>query len=216
MDIHIGTLDLLIIYLLPLLAFILLICIFLIVVYVMIKIPFIEFDFKYDLRYIFESQKNLKRFHNKSLPFLRFYIKTLLGDTGTQALLLYRMSRFFHVRGFRMLSDTIHRTSKFLTQIDLSPFALIGRGLMIYHGTGVVIGKNTQLGERCLVCQGVTTGSGAPRIGKGVKLWAGAKILGDIEIGDNSEVGANAVLLKSLAPNCIAVGVPADRIIHKN
>lgn len=215
MEIHIGIGDLLLIYLLPVAVFLLLFLFFITVLYIVVITPWFEIDFKYDLIHLYDSQKNLKRFRNKSIKFFRFYIKTILGDNGTQALFLYRLSRFFHVHGWRTFADGIHRISKFLTMIDLSPYAAIGRGLQIYHGSGVVIGKNTKLGERCLICQGVTTGSGAPKIGNDVKLWAGAKILGNIEIGNHSEVGANAVLLKSLEPNCIAVGVPANRIIRK-
>jgi len=114
-----------------------------------------------------------------------------------------------------LISDFVHRCSKFWTDIDISPYAVIGHGLMIYHGSGVVIGKNTKLGDSCLICQGVTTGQGAPQIGHRVKLWAGAKILGNITLGDDSEVGANAVLLDNLEPNTIAVGVPAKRRIPK-
>lgn len=215
MEIHIGIGDLLLIYLLPLVLLSAIFILFIVILYIFVATSWIEFDFKYDLYYLFDNQKNLKRFRNKSLKFLRFYIKTILGDNGTQALLMYRLSRFFHVHGWRITADGIHRISKFLTMIDLSPYADIGRGLQIYHGSGVVIGKNTKIGERCLVCQGVTTGSGAPKIGNNVKLWSGAKIMGNIEIGNNSEVGANAVLLKSLESDCIAVGVPADRIIRK-
>lgn len=215
MEIHIGIGDLLLIYLLPALLCLFLLFFFLAVLYILVITSWFEFDFKYDLNYLFDSQKSLKRFRNKSMKFFRFYFKTILGDNGTQALFLYRVSRFFHNHGWRIIADGIHRISKFLTMIDLSPYADIGRGFQIYHGSGVVIGKNTKLGERCLVCQGVTTGSGAPKIGNDVKLWAGAKILGNIEIGDNSEVGANAVLLKSLESNCIAVGVPANHIIRK-
>ncbi len=215
MEIHVGIGDLLLIYLLPPILLTIVFFVFLIALYFFVSTDWFEFDFKYDLRYLFDAQKNLKRFRTKSVKFMRFYFKTMLGDNGTQALFLYRVSRFFHVRGFRLMADGIHRLSKFLTMIDLSPYAEIGRGLQIYHGSGVVIGKNTKLGQNCLVCQGVTTGSGAPQIGNNVKLWSGAKIMGNIEIGDNSEVGANAVLLKSLEANSIAVGVPADRIIKK-
>ncbi|HNF87670.1 MAG TPA: serine O-acetyltransferase, partial [bacterium] len=77
---------------------------------------------------------------------MKFYIKTMLGDSGTQALFLYRVARFFLLHHAGFLADVIHRMSKFLTQIDISPYAIIGRGLMIYHGSGVVIGKNSRLG----------------------------------------------------------------------
>lgn len=215
MELHIGILDLIVIYLLPVILFLAAFILFLIILYIAVKLPLTGFDFKYDLIYIFDSQKNLKRFRKRRLAFLLFFLKTMIGDNGTQALFLYRVSRFFLLHRMRILSDFIHRLSKFFTDSDLSPFAKIGRGLMIYHGSGIVIGKNTVLGERCIVCQGVTTGSGAPTIGTDVKLWAGAKILGNIVIGDRSEVGANAVLLESIGPDVIAVGVPAKKIIPK-
>ncbi len=215
MDLHIGIWDLIVIYSLPVILFLTGYFLFLIILFIAVKLPLSVFDFKYDLLYIFDSQKNLKRFRKRRLAFFMFFLKTMIGDNGTQALFLYRVSRFFLLHRLRILSDFIHRFSKFFTDSDLSPFAKIGHGLMIYHGSGIVIGKNTELGERCIVCQGVTTGSGAPKIGNDVKLWAGAKILGNIEIGDRSEVGANAVLLKSIGTDVIAVGVPAQKIIPK-
>lgn len=215
MDIHIGIWDLILIYSLPVILFLAGCLVVLLILYIAVKLPLSGFDFKHDLIYIFDSQKNLKRFRKRRFAFFMFFLKTMIGDNGTQALFLYRISRFFLLHRLRFISDFIHRFSKFFTDSDLSPFAKIGRGLMIYHGSGVVIGKNTELGERCIVCQGVTTGSGAPKIGNDVKLWAGAKILGNIEIGDRSEVGANAVLLKSIGSDVIAVGVPANKIISK-
>ncbi len=215
MELRIGIWDLIVIYGLPVVVALVLTLCSLVILWVGIKLPWASFDFKHDLLLLFEGQKNLRRFRGKRLAFFRFFLKTMLGDSGTQALFLYRLSRFFLSHHAGTLSDAIHRWSKFLTQVDLSPHARIGHGLLIYHGSGVVIGKNTQIGRNCLVCQGVTTGQGAPQIGHGVKLWAGAKVLGNITVGDNSEVGANAVLLKSLEPNTIAVGVPADRKISK-
>lgn len=215
MDLRIGVWDLVVIYTLPLIAAGLVIVVGLILLYGAVVWPGLRFDFKEDLFLLFEDQKRLRRFRGKSLAFLRFYLKTMCGDSGTQALFLYRLSRFFLLHRLGLLADMLHRLSKFLTQVDISPHAVIGHGLLIYHGSGVVIGKNSKLGARCTVCQGVTTGQGAPQIGNNVKLWAGAKILGNITIGDNSEVGANAVLVESLEPNTIAVGVPANRKIPK-
>lgn len=215
MELHIGIWDLIVIYTLPVIGIFVIKFIFLTGLYVAVGLPFLHFDFKYDLLYLFEHQKNLRRFRGRKNAFFLFFLKSMIGDNGTQALFLYRLSRFFHLRKMQIIADLIHRFSKFFTDTDISPFAKIGRGLMIYHGSGVVIGKNTELGERCLVCQGVTTGSGAPKIGNEVKLWAGAKVLGNITIGDRSEVGANAVLLDSIGPDVIAVGVPAKKIIPK-
>ncbi len=214
LDIHIGLSDLLIIYLTPIALVIFGSLFYLAALWLIVQLPFTTFDFKYDLLFIFESQKNLKRYRYSRFPFLTFFIKSF-GDSGFQALYLYRVSRFFHNYHMGVARDLVHRISKLLTHVDISPYATIGRGLNIYHGLSIVIGKNTVFGERCLICQGVTTGSGAPQIGNNVKLWAGAKVMGNISIGDNSEVGANGVLLESLPANCIAVGVPATKIISK-
>lgn len=216
MELRIGAWDLVVIYALPVVAAGIVIIIGLTFLYLAVVLPWPRFDFKYDLLFLFDDQKSRRRFRGKSLAFLRFYLKSMCGDSGTQALFFYRLSRFFLLHRLGMVADFFHRLSKFLTQVDISPYAVIGHGLFIYHGSGVVIGKNSKLGNRCTVCQGVTTGQGAPQIGNNVKLWAGAKILGNIMIGDNSEVGANAVLLESLEPNTIAVGVPATRKIAKS
>lgn len=216
MELHIGVWDLVVIYALPLVAAGTVIIIGLTLLYLAVVLPWPRFDFKFDLLVLFEDQKSRRRFRGKSLAFLRFYLKSMCGDSGAQALFFYRLSRFFLLHRLGILADMLQRLSKFLTQVDISPHAIIGHGLFIYHGSGVVIGKNSRLGSRCTICQGVTTGQGAPQVGNNVKLWAGAKILGNITIGDNCEVGANAVLLESLEPNTIAVGVPATRKIAKS
>lgn len=215
MELRIGMWDLVFIYLFPVVAFVVVLAAKLLFLFICVKMPGVHFDFKDDLLSLFEEQRRRRRYRNKSLPFVRFYCKTMLGDNGTQALFLYRVARFWRKHHMGILADFIHRVSKFLTDADISPDAIIGPGLSIYHGSGLVIGKNTRLGANCLVCQGVTTGQGAPQIGDRVKLWAGAKVLGNITIGDDAEVGANAVLLDNLEANTIAVGVPATRRIPK-
>jgi serine O-acetyltransferase len=212
MGLKIGILDLVIIYLLPLFFLILFSFVFLLILFIFVVSPTSDFNFKHDLLSSFEEQKYVKRFKNGKYKFTRFYMKTMLGDNGTQAIFLYRLSRVFLLHGMSTAADLIHRISKFLTGSDISPYASIGRGLKIYHGIGVVIGKGTIIGDQCLFCQGATTGHGHPRIGNRVKFWAGAKVFGNITVGDDCEIGANSVLTRSLPANSLALGVPATRI----
>jgi len=109
--------------------------------------------------------------------------------------------------------------SRALTGIEIHPAAQIGRRFVIDHGCGVVIGETAVVGDDCLIYHGVTLGGSSslrikrhPTLGNHVLVGCGAKILGDITIGDNAKIGANAVVTKSIPANVTAVGVPA-RII---
>lgn len=100
----------------------------------------------------------------------------------------------------------------------ISPSAEIGENLKLPHPTGVVIGLDAKIGYNCTIYQQVTIGQKNekyPSIGNGVTIYPGAKVVGDVKIGNNVVIGANAVVLKDLPDNCIAVGVPA-RIIKKD
>jgi serine O-acetyltransferase len=143
-----------------------------------------------------------------------YVAKLLLADSSFQATVLYRTSRFFVRHGLRSVADAIHAISKLITHIDISPHAEIGSGLYLYHGLGTVIGKGTCVGRRAVICQTVTTGGG-PTLGDDVFLWAGAKVLGKVKVGDGAEVGANAVVIRDVPPRHVALGVPADRLIEK-
>ena len=109
-----------------------------------------------------------------------------------------------------------------MTGIEIHPGATIGRGLVIDHGTGVVIGETTEIGDNCTLYQGVTlggtgkdTGKRHPTLGNNVLVGAGAKVLGPIVISDNSKVAANAVVLKDISENSTAVGIPA-RVVRQS
>ena len=112
------------------------------------------------------------------------------------------------------LARAVQAFSKFLTHIDISPRAEIGPGLYFYHGLGTVIGKGTRVGRNALICQNVTLGGGQT-IGDDVRLWAGAKVIGRVTIGDRAEIGANGVVVAHVPPDTIAVGVPATRHLPK-
>jgi serine O-acetyltransferase len=207
----ITSLDLVIVYAIPfgvlLLAFLLLV----LAVYVPLRLP-IEFDFKHDLIRKYEAKATLPSGANQRLSFV-YVARLLVGDNCVQATFLYRVSRVLASRGLRSAAEALHAFSKFLTHVDISPWAEVGAGLYLYHGLGTVIGKGSRIGKRALICQGVTTGA-RPVIGDDVFLWAGAKVFGKITIGDRVQIGANAVVIRDVPPDSIAVGVPA-RVVPK-
>ena len=113
-------------------------------------------------------------------------------------------------------ASTCRAGSSELFQVDIHPAARIGRGVFIDHGTGIVIGETAVIGDDVSMLQGVTLGgTGAergdrhPKIGKGVLLGAGAKVLGNIEIGDYAKIASGSVVLKPVPAGCTAAGVPA-------
>ena len=141
--------------------------------------------------------------------------EVLFTYAGLHALILHRIAHFLLQFKIPFIPRYISQFSRWLTGIEIHPAALIGEGLFIDHGMGVVIGETTIIGDNVTLYQGVTLGGTGkergkrhPNIGNNVVIGAGAKILGNIDIGDNSYVGANAVVLKDVAPNSTVVGVP--------
>ena len=136
-------------------------------------------------------------------------------DNGFQALIAYRMGSTLRRWGIPLLPAVCRRLSVAFCGVDILPHAEIGGGCYIPHGVGIVVGGATVIGEDCTLLQGVTLGearfdqSECPRVGDGVTLGAGAKILGGIHIGDGAFVGAGAVVLDDVPAGHIAVGVPA-------
>lgn len=137
--------------------------------------------------------------------------------SGVHAIWSHRLAHALwqkpHLRG---LARVISQASKTLTGIEIHPGARIGRRLFIDHGTGIVVGETAEIGDDVLMYQGVTLGGRAlsktkrhPTIGNHVMLGAGAKILGPITIGEDSAVGANAVVVRDVPPRSVAIGIPA-------
>lgn len=210
---HVTAWDLLVIWLTPLFFCGFSVWIFSIALYILVVGNF-QNNFKGDILHKIEKKKKLRSGARMPSAYF-FFLGLLLLDNGVQATLLYRISHFFANKKLHMMASIIHSFSKFLTHIDISPYAKIGAGLTFYHGMGIVIGKFTQIGEYATICQNVTTGNGRPHIGNHVTLWAGAKILGNVQIGDYAQIGANAVVLQDVPANCVAVGVPATRFIPR-
>ena len=154
-------------------------------------------------------------------PAAKSDIEVLLLYSGLHATLAYRVSHKLYVGGHTFSARAVSQAAKFLTGIEIHPGATIGKGLVIDHGTGVVIGEITEIGDNCTLYQGVTLGGTGkdvgkrhPTLGDNVLVGAGAKVLGPIMIESNSKIAANAVVLKDIPENSTAVGIPA-RIVRQ-
>ncbi|MBK9578443.1 MAG: serine O-acetyltransferase [Fibrobacteres bacterium] len=143
-----------------------------------------------------------------ALPFLHF--------KGFQSLQAYRISHQLWTSGRCDLALYIQGRISTVYGLDFHPAAKVGAGILIDHGTGVVVGETATIGDDVSILQGVTLGGTGkqmgdrhPKIGNGVLLGAGAKVLGNIRVGDCSKVGAGSVVLHEVPPHCTVVGVPA-------
>lgn len=146
----------------------------------------------------------------------------LLFYSGLHAIFLHKIAHFFYKRKLKFISKLIAALSKLFTNIEIHPAASIGRRFFIDHGTGVVIGETTIIGDDVTIYQGVTLGgtgkqSGKrhPTIGNNVVIGAGAKILGSFTVGNNVNIGANSVVLSDIPDNSTVVGIPG-RIVKIN
>jgi serine O-acetyltransferase len=146
---------------------------------------------------------------------LRPIVRGMLSQ-GFQALFVYRVFHWCHERRIptQPLRFLVERFTEIMTGISLPAQARIGKGLRIHHFGGIIMHSEASIGEYCTLYQGVTLGDlggwgGAPRVGNYVVIGAGAQLLGNIEVGDNCHIGANAVVRTSVPTGCLAVGVPA-------
>lgn len=152
-------------------------------------------------------------------PAARNSIEILLLYQGVHALILHRIAHALYKRKRYFIARLISQISRFITHIEIHPGAKLGRGILIDHGAGVVIGETAVVGDNCTIYQGVTLGGVGtkkgkrhPTLGNNVTVGAGAKILGSFVVGDNCKIAANAVLLKPLASDSTAAGIPAKPI----
>ncbi len=149
-------------------------------------------------------------------PAARSALEVLLLYQGVHALIWHRFAHWFYKHHMLFIARLLSQLARFFTLIEIHPGAELGRGILIDHGTGVVIGETAVVGDNCTIYQGVTLGGVGlnkgkrhPTLGNNVTVGAGAKILGAFEVGDNCNIAANAVLLKPLESNVTAVGIPA-------
>ena len=149
-------------------------------------------------------------------------LEIILTYSGIHAVIMHRVAHWFYKKNLTLIARAISQLSRCMTGIEIQPGAKIGKGLLIDHGSGVVIGETAEIGDNCLIYQGCTLGGTGkehgkrhPTLGNNVMVGSGAKILGPFKVGDGAKIAANAVVLEEVPPNCTAVGVPA-RIVKQN
>ena len=155
------------------------------------------------------------RAYKRNDPAARSVAEILLLYNGLHATIDYRIAHWLHTHHCRFLARAISQWSKMWTGIEIHPGATIGRRLVIDHGTGIVIGETAEIGDDCLLYQGVTLGGTGkdlgkrhPTLGNNVMVGAGAKVLGPFRVGNNARIAANAVVLREVPENATVVGVP--------
>ena len=149
-------------------------------------------------------------------PACKGYVQPFLFFKGFQALQAHRVAHWLWTEGRETIAFYLQSRVSEVFQLDIHPAARIGGGVFVDHGTGIVIGETATVGDDVSMLHGVTLGgTGAergdrhPKIGKGVLLGAGAKVLGNIHVGDYAKVASGSVVLKDVPPGCTAAGVPA-------
>ena len=155
-------------------------------------------------------------------PAARSFLEILLLYPGLRAIRMHRRANWCYRHRLFFLARYISQRAVRKTGVEIHPAATIGRRFFIDHGTGVVIGETTEIGDDVTIYQGVTLGGTGkdigkrhPTIGNRVMIGAGAKVLGPFKVGDGSQIAAGAVVLEEIPPDCTAVGVPAQ-VIKQN
>jgi serine O-acetyltransferase len=148
-------------------------------------------------------------------PAARNILEVLLTYSGFHATLFYRVAHFLWRCHIPLIPRLISQVARFLTGIEIHPAAMIGKSFFIDHGMGVVIGETTEIGDHVTLYQGVTlggtgkeTGKRHPTLGNHVIVGTGAKVLGNLRIGNYVRIGANSVVLRSVPDHATVVGVP--------
>ncbi len=155
-------------------------------------------------------------------PAARGFLEILFCYPGFQALSIHRLSHRLWKSKLPLLPRLLSQINRFITGVEIHPGAKIGKGVFIDHGMGVVIGETSEIGDRCLLYQGVTlggtgkeTGKRHPTLESNVVVGAGAKVLGGIYVGTNTRIGAGSVVVKNVAANSTVVGIPG-RVVHQS
>ena len=154
-------------------------------------------------------------------PAARSILEILLCYPGLHAIWGYRLSHWLWRHRLKFLGRLVSHGFRALTGIEIHPGAQIGRRFFIDHGMGVVIGETAEIGDCVTLYHGVTLGGVSLNKGKRhptlrdeVVVGAGAKILGAIEIGEGSRIGANAVVVRAVPPNSVVIGVPGQVVMR--
>jgi serine O-acetyltransferase len=155
-------------------------------------------------------------------PAARNVFEVIFTYSGLHAIWAHRIAHWFYRHKWFTVARIISQFSRFMTGIEIHPGAKIGKRLFIDHGMGVVIGETCEIGDDVVLYQGVTLGGTGkekgkrhPTIGNNVVISSGAKVLGSFKVGDNSKIGANAVVLQEVPPNSTVVGIKA-RVVKRD
>lgn len=145
-------------------------------------------------------------------------LEAFLCSSGYHGILFYRLAHYFWAKNWRLLARLISQIGRFFTGVEIHPGAKIGKNFFIDHGMGTVIGETTIIGDNVMMYHGVTLGGTSSKAGKrhptvedNVIIGSGAQILGPITIGKNAKIGANATVVKDVAPNTTVIGVAAHK-----
>lgn len=154
-------------------------------------------------------------------PAAKSVIEIVLCYPGFHAILAHRLAHKLYRWGVPLLPRLISQGTRFWTGIEIHPGATIGRRFFIDHGMGVVIGETTEIGDDVLIYQNVTLGGTGkdkgkrhPTLGNHVVVGTGAKVLGNITIGDNAKIGAGSVVIHDVPPHSTVVGIPG-RVVRR-
>lgn len=157
--------------------------------------------------------------YKKNDPSARSTLEIILTYPGLWAVVYYKVSHFLYKYNIKLVARILSMFARWLTGIEIHPGATIGKRLFIDHGMGVVIGETAIIGDDVIIFHGVTlggrgdeTGKRHPTIEDGVLLSAHAQIIGNVTIGKNAKIGANAVVLKDIPEGVTAVGIPAESV----
>jgi len=155
-------------------------------------------------------------------PAAHSLLEVLTSYPGIKAILIYRIAHFFWILGMPFVPRYLSEIARQLTGIEIHPGAVIGKEFFIDHGSGVVIGETSIIGNNVTLFQGVSLGGVStdpvkrhPTLGNNIVIGAGAKLLGPIIIGDNVRIGANSVVVNDVPPHSVVVGIPGKIISQK-
>jgi serine O-acetyltransferase len=156
-------------------------------------------------------------------PAARSAVEVVLFYPGFHARLAHRFANALYRRRVPLVPRGIMHVTRFVTGIEIHPGATIGRRFFIDHGMGVVIGETAEIGENVMLYQGVTLGGTStqrvkrhPTLRDNVVVGAGAKVIGAIEVGENSQIGAGSVVVTNVPPGATVVGVPGHIVAYRD
>ncbi|MBR2778841.1 MAG: serine O-acetyltransferase [Firmicutes bacterium] len=154
-------------------------------------------------------------------PAARTRLEVLICYPGIWAVIWHRPAHWLYNHNMKLMARWLSQIVRHRTGVEIHPGAKIGRRCFIDHGMAIIIGETTEIGDDCTIYQGVTLGGTGkdvgkrhPTLGNNVMVSSGAKVLGPFTVGDNSKIGAGAVVIEEVPPNCTVVGVPG-RIVKR-